>query len=84
MYCIFSTLPLDVENTVNHTQDSKGGCDCKIREYSYILHTNNYIFSTLPLDVENIVFVRRILKVAVFVRLGSVALFCGVRRVLAG
>ena len=84
MYYIFSTLPLDVENTVIHTQNSEGGCDCKIREYSYILHTNNYIFSTLPLDVENIVFVRRILKVTAFVRLSGVALFCVVKRVLAG
>ena len=84
MYCIYSTLPLDVENTVIHTQNSEGDCFCTIREYSFILHTNNYIFSTLPLDVENIVFVRRILKATAFVRLSGVALFCVVKRVLAG
>ena len=55
MYCIFSTLPLDVENTVIHTQNSEGGGDCRIRKCGFVLRMNSYIFSTLPLDVENIV-----------------------------
>ena len=32
MYCIFSTLPLDVENTVIHTQNCEGG-DSRIQGF---------------------------------------------------
>ena len=55
IYCIFSTLPLDVENAVIHTMDLRGGGYCCMRCSALVNVWMYCIFSTLPLDVENAV-----------------------------
>ena len=65
-HCIFSTLPLDVENTVIHTQSLKVAVSVG-SGFMLLFCVRMYcVFSTLPLDVENTVIHTQSLKVMAF------------------
>ena len=53
VYCIFPTLPLDVENTVIHAQSLKVAVSVGTGLIILFCVRMYCIFSTLPLNVEN-------------------------------